>query len=239
MTAIGFSTGALAKGDFKLALSLLREHDCKIVELSALRDHELPKIVGAMNELDLSHFQHVSFHAPSTFQTLSEQQVIEFLKEVLARKLPIVLHPDAIQDFSAWRMFGNSLLIENMDKRKKTGRTVRELESIFKLLPEARMCFDIAHARQVDPTMSQAALILKQFGSKVAQVHLSEVDIYGRHTKLTMASTFAYPRVLPLIDQRIPVIIESMVAPEEITSELRFATDLWVQGASRSGMAAT
>ena len=55
-----------------------------------------------------------------------------------------------------WRQLGDRVLVENMDKRKPVGRTVEELDLIFEQLPAAGMCFDIAHARQVDSSMTEA-----------------------------------------------------------------------------------
>ena len=67
MKPIGFSTGALAKGDFATGLEVQR-YVARIdaVELSALRDYELPNLVDAIPNLDLHGFEYVSFHAPSS-----------------------------------------------------------------------------------------------------------------------------------------------------------------------------
>ena len=70
--------------------------------------------------------------------------------------------------------FGSLLCIENMDKRKPIGRSAGELRSIFDQLPDASLCFDIGHARQVDTTMTESYLILKEFGAKLRQVHMSQ-----------------------------------------------------------------
>ena len=78
------------------------------------------------------------------------------MRDELGRNWPIVVHPDAMFDFSLWREFGNLLCLENMDKRKPVGRTVQELDRIFQELPDASFCFDIGHARQVAPTMTEA-----------------------------------------------------------------------------------
>ena len=45
MRRIGFSTCALARGDFRSALATLRSHGIRVVELSALRVTELDPIV--------------------------------------------------------------------------------------------------------------------------------------------------------------------------------------------------
>ena len=64
MRPIGFSTGAVAKGDFRRALNLLREHHVDVVELSALRVDELEPLVAAIPDLDLGRFSFVSIAQP-------------------------------------------------------------------------------------------------------------------------------------------------------------------------------
>jgi hypothetical protein len=73
----------------------------------------------------------------------------------------------AIHDFDPWREFGTAIRIENRDKRKPIGRTAAELQKIFEELPEATFCFDVGHARQFDPTMTAACMILPDFGKKL------------------------------------------------------------------------
>src|ERR1039458_2892588 len=152
---IGFSTGALALGDFKLALDLLRGKPTTAVELSALRVQELPSLVAALPNLDLTPFSYVAIHAPSAFNADEEDSIVAQLKRVPPNRC-IVLHPDTIHDYTKWTGFGPQLLIENMDRRKKDGRTARELAVWFDLLPQARLCFDLAHAQHFDPTMTEA-----------------------------------------------------------------------------------
>ena len=189
MRLIGFSTGALAFGDFRRGLELLRETDARAVELSALREHELPPLMQALPELPLDQFAYVSVHAPSRLASLSEKAVAEMLQPCIDRGFHVVLHPDAIQDPACWRAFGPLLCIENMDKRKQTGRTVSELRRFFADLPDASLCLDLAHARQVDTTLAVARFILAEFGGeRVAQVHLSELDAHSHHAPLSMGA---------------------------------------------------
>jgi len=101
--------------------------------------------------------------------------------------------------FSLWREFGDLLCVENMDKRKPIGRTARELDRIFTQLPGASLCFDIGHARQCDPTMTEAYLILREFGSKLRQIHVSEVNTASKHDPLSYASIMAFQDVAHLI----------------------------------------
>jgi hypothetical protein len=64
---IGFSTGAIARGNYRLALDVLEHHHVDVVELSALRISELEPLVNDICHLELSRFSFVSFHGPSTF----------------------------------------------------------------------------------------------------------------------------------------------------------------------------
>ena len=64
MHVYGFSTGAIARGDFNHALAMLKGRDSKAVELSALRDHELPVLASSVGALQLDQFSYVSIHAP-------------------------------------------------------------------------------------------------------------------------------------------------------------------------------
>jgi hypothetical protein len=90
-------------------------------------------------------------------------------------------------------------------------------------LPEASFCFDIGHARQVDPTMSEAALILRRFGSRLKQLHVSEVNTKSSHDRLTVASINACNKVYHLIPDQIPIILETPVSPNNIDAEIASA----------------
>ncbi len=223
MRPIGFSTGALAYGDFRRGLDILRGKDTSAVELSALREYELEPLIAALDSLDLSSFKYVSFHAPSKYDQQHETAVIDLLGAVVSRGWRIVLHPDAIYDFSAWKQFGHSLLIENMDKRNTKGRTASELARIFEELPEAGLCFDIGHCRQVDPTMNESNLILREFQSRLTQLHMSEVNSRSTHDAMSGASISAFGKVAFLIPENVPVILESPVQDVEVLHEIENA----------------
>lgn len=194
MRPMGFSTGALALADFRRALRMMEGHSCDCVELSALREQELDELIRSIDTLDLSPFRYISFHAPSHLDALPENRLADRPLSVAERRMPIVLHSDVIEDYGCWSDFGDLLCIENMDKRKPIGRTALELADVFRKLPAASLCFDIGHARQVDPTMSQAAAILHEFGPRLRQLHVSEVNTRSRHEPLNMAAIHAFSR---------------------------------------------
>src|SRR5688500_2177636 len=195
MRAAGYSTGALAFGDFRRALGMLKSKPVSAVELSALRLEELAPLIRALDDLDLSQFRHISVHAPSRFAEEDEPMVVRLLGECTARNWPIIVHPDAVHRFERWERFGGLLYLANMGKRKPIGRNAPELERLFTRLPEANLCFDIAHARQVDSTMLEAYYILREFRERVKQVHISEVSVGSHHGRLSWSAVRSFQEV--------------------------------------------
>jgi hypothetical protein len=226
MPHIGFSTGALALGDFRSALEMLRNKPCDAVELSALRLGELRPLVEALNMLNLAQFSVVSFHAPSKIDPQLERETVALLVQVAQNGWTIVVHPDAITDFDLWRQLGASLALENMDKRKPIGRYAHELALLFDRLPEAAFCFDIGHARQVDPSMAEAGAILRQFRDRLRLVHISEVNSQSKHDPLSLSAVLAFRRVSHLIPGNVSVIIESRVTEDQIVREVETVAEL-------------
>ena len=199
MLTIGFSTGALARGDFVQGLRLLETKHVEAVELSALRNTELPDILAKLPlhlETLRKRYRYISFHAATNFK--DEPELIRQLGLVVELGWNIVVHPDTIRDRLLWRALGSCVCLENMDSRKKTGRTAEELYEFFEELPQAKLCFDIAHAREVDPTMTEAACILAKFGDRLAQIHLSEVDGRGVDSQCRSAPSSPMSRFLTL-----------------------------------------
>ena len=225
MRPIGFSTGALALGDAARALGMLAGSRTTAVELSALRLPELAPLLALLPTLDLSAFEYVSVHAPSRYDAAEEKLVVDALAAVVPFGWPIVVHPDTIHDFGAWRSLGALVAIENMDQRKPVGRTARELEGIFKKLPEARFCFDIGHAQQIDRTMGEAYFLVQELGPRLAQLHVSEVDALSRHDPLSRAAVDAFRKVAPWVPEDVPLILETPSAPSEFAAQTSLAAE--------------
>jgi hypothetical protein len=221
MRPVGFSTGAMASADFREGLRMLTGKSLQAVELSALRQPELTPLLEAIPSLDLHGFEYVSIHAPSQYDANSEGAIWEQLAtQIVPRNWSIVLHPDAIVDFGLWRELGTAVCIENMDKRKPVGRSAKELAWIFRQLPDATLCFDIGHARQFDRTMTEAWMILREFGPKLRQLHVSEVNTRSKHDVLSYATILAFQDVAHLIPDHIPLILETPVRQNDIEAEI-------------------
>jgi len=223
MRPVGFSTGALARGDVSRGVEMIAKNALHVIELSALRQNELQPVVEMLDNLDLTPFDYISFHAPSSIEPAFEAIALELLDRIHARGWPIVVHPDAMHTVQEWNRFGELLCIENMDKRKPVGQTAEDLGRIFADLPQASFCLDLGHARQIDPTMSEAALILTHLGKKLKQVHISEVNYESKHDSLTLEAIMAFQRVSSFIAENIPVILESRVEERSIRMEVESA----------------
>ena len=209
MAFIGFSTGALMLGNFQGALRLMQGTSMNAVELSALRLPELPLLIESLPKLNLEQFGYVSVHAPSRFSANQEDSVIELLRRV-PNGWPIVIHPDTVHDADKWAEFGDQLAVENMDRRKLDGRLAEELGHWFDRLPNARLCFDLAHAHQCDRTMTEAFRILLKLRERICQLHISELDSTGHHFPLSYGSMRAFSEIASLMPNDSPVILESL-----------------------------
>ena len=230
MPRIGFSTGSLALGNYIKALRMMENSSSNAIELSALREEELNPLLKALPSLELKKYSYCSFHAPGKLSHFSEKKLVEQLLKIAENKCYIILHPDIISDFSLWRKFDSWLCIENMDKRKSTGRTAEELMWIFDQLPEASFCFDIGHARQVDPTMLEANLILNQFKNRIKQLHVSEVNSNSIHEPLSLQGIWVYYEFLMQLNNKneIPIILETPVLSEDLNKEIEKVE--WIMG---------
>lgn len=166
---------------------------------------------------------HISFHAPSRLNKFSEKEVIQLLLKVIEREWPVIVHPDIVSDIAKWKKLGKFLCIENMDKRKTIGQTYLDLELLFNCFPDATFCLDLAHAKQVDPSMLEARCMLQKFSSRLKQIHLSEVNSNSQHELLNAEAARSFRRVSSLIPDHIPIILESP-EPASILEEMRMAS---------------
>ena len=231
---IGFSTGSLALDDFRRGVKIANNGRVKAIELSALRENELDPLISWLESLqaDLAPFEYVSFHAPSRIKSLSEQELVKRLQKIADKDWSIIVHPDLIHDVALWKKLGKAVCIENMDRRKETGRTAAQLRRVFDKLPEATFCFDIGHARQVDPTMQEAESMLQSFGDRLRQVHMSYVNSQSVHERLNFESVMAFRRVSDLIKDSIPVILETPLDPHSIDDEVSTAESIFAKDAN-------
>lgn len=221
MTTIGFSTGALFKDQLARGVDASRRLQLSSIELSALRHRELAGLLDFVSTHDLSDFDHVSVHAPTDFTSEMEESVVHALLPLAQhRRWFIVVHPDCIGRDELWSSLGDRLCLENMNKRKPVGRTAEELALLFARFPEAALCFDIGHAHQVDPSMTEAFRILRDLAGRICQLHVSEVTSSSKHDRLSEGTLRAFREVADMLPRRAPAILETPVSPDEARAEI-------------------
>ena len=212
MHIIGWSTGALLpigdKANFPLAVETLITTPFTCIEFGVLREWELPIFLKHLPSLDISEFERVSFHT-CKLKKLTDKELFEQIEPVIELGWSIVSHPEMITDYTLWGKLGDQLHVENMDNREGTfGKNIEEMEQMFDKLPDASMCFDIGHARQVDPTMELARDLCVKFEEKVKEIHLSKINpfTYG-HNPIDDSTLEAFSKVTDILPS-CPIILE-------------------------------
>jgi len=184
---LGASTGYMeeSRADWAAMVAEALETSTFAVELGAHSEAELPGLEAYLAAGPELPFDYLSVHAPVKHLRMPELELVERLKRLAPVVDAIVVHPDAMDDPRAYRALGSCLVLENMDARKGTGRTVAELEPLFAALPEAGLCLDVAHVLSVDPTMAVGARLLDAFAGRLRHLHVSSIDEGCRHLPLT------------------------------------------------------
>lgn len=193
---VGVSTGWLAagqrsRGEEPLAWPVLagraQRHGIDACELAALAEPELPGLVDWLTSRPALPFGFISLHAPSKAREMPEPELVALLERVAPLVDAIVVHPDVIADHALWRRLGRALALENMDPRKSDAQTADALAPHFEQLPDAGLCFDVAHAYAIDPTLAEGHRILDRFGDRLRHLHVSALDPGHHHVPLSQA----------------------------------------------------
>lgn len=207
---LGCSTGFMAelRNDWDSLVERAAAVSSMAAELSALSAYELPGLLEYLGAAPRLPFLFVSVHAPSKDLNGDERAHVEALCRVPAWVDAIVVHPDTISDPTLYLPLGRRLVLENMDRRKEGGQVAGALAALFVELPEAGLCLDVAHAKDVDPTMGVASEILRRFSSRLSHVHVSSLDELQHHVPLTREDEALFEPVLARC-RDVPWILEA------------------------------
>jgi hypothetical protein len=210
---VGPSTGYMvgARGDWPRLMAAAETCSLDVVELSALSAGELPSLLRFLADADPLPFGHVSVHGPSKGWDGSRAALATALGSLPGYVDGIVMHPETLGDAAAFADLAGRLRLENMDTRKDDARTVSELARFFDALPDARFCFDIAHAQLHDADMGLAHELLDAFADRLAEVHVSSIQPDGEHVPLRAADAEAF---LPVLERcvGVPWVLEAPAA---------------------------
>lgn len=209
---VGPSTGYMvgARGDWRRLTAAAESCSMHVVELSALSAHELSGLLRFLRDAGATGlpFDHVSVHGPAKGWDGTPAALATVLAELPALVEGVVMHPETLGELEPFGDLGARLRLENMDTRKPDGRTAAELARYFDALPEARFCFDVAHAQLHDPSMELARELLDAFGDRLAEVHVSSIEPDGEHVPLRPDDAEAF---LPVLERcvGVPWVLEA------------------------------
>jgi hypothetical protein len=207
---VGCSTGFLVeqRGDWPSLVGEATALSLRAIELAALSETELPGLLAYLDEDPVLPCEYVSVHAPCKGREMPEGELVALLAALPPWVETVVAHPDTFEVPGRWAPLGRRLAIENMDRRKASGQTADDLAAVFNVLPEASLCFDIAHAWAVDRSMREGTEILDRFGSRLRQLHISSLDEQQHHVSLTSEHEQLFG---PLLDccRDVPWILEA------------------------------
>jgi sugar phosphate isomerase/epimerase len=212
----GLSTGwdPATREDWPLALAEA-ERFGTAVELSALSANELPGLsdflAGSHPALGyLTRARHVSVHGPVKGLSGDWEGITRQLEELPSEIETIIMHPDTLSEesYEPLARLGSRLVLENMDCRKETCKSVDELAPVFARLPEAGFCLDVAHVWSVDQSLQLGQDLLDAFGDRLREVHVSGIELDGKHRLTTKADLERYAPLLERVGH-VPWIFES------------------------------
>ncbi len=178
---LGYSTGVFWNYDISLKekVKLLLEIDNEAIEVMFNKPETLSDIPDPETLNLINKFKYRSIHAPMKgvhySQTKNENLIDKLL--LVAEKIEahtILFHPVDIEDHK-WlgNKVGSKIAFENMDNRKQFGKTVRDLEGVYKKVPHAKWVFDVNHLYTHNPTMSQTNKYHKALGNRLCHYHFS------------------------------------------------------------------
>lgn len=117
-----------------------------------------------------------------------------------------VLHPDQVSNYDwANKEFGDLLGFENMDSKKNFGKTISDLQEVFKKCPQAKFVFDVNHLFTNDISMNSASSFYSAFKDRLTHYHVSAL---GKHHD----SFITFPQEISIldgiIDMNLPMVHE-------------------------------
>lgn len=221
---LGFSTGALYKTHrTKDALKLMRSLGYDTVELGFVKLKKGEEDwLDELTEKDLEGFEYVSLHAPK-FNYGKNEGTDSFFKKIRRidnlRKLDVVVfHPDSVEDFSVFQGAGFNVALENMDDRKGSYDKPEDFDEIFSQANGYKLVLDVNHICTNDASMELAKGFYDKFKDRIVEIHLS--GYAGYHDPLFQTKQVDIIKAIQNL--KTPIIIESVLLPEDLEKERKY-----------------
>ena len=207
---LGIATGAFVdeRDDWPRAIARAVRERWKAIELTAITERSYIALESFLRESPdaVAGFSRVSLHAPAVLDSLPAAVADTLVRSQLA--YDVVLHPDVLGGERALAGLGSHAVFENMDVNKAFGRETADLVEVFDRFPEAGFCLDVAHVWTNDRSLRLGIELLRAFGDRLRQIHVSGIDADGTHRPTTPDDLSLYE---PLLSRcpHVPWVLES------------------------------
>jgi len=223
---VGFTTGTLHKHCNAVeAMKIFRESGVSVLELGDFWGLDKTRALDETTFANsLRDFEYVSLHAPKIEYGANEktEEVIKKITEINSlRKLDnVVFHPDCVKDFNIFADVGFPIIFENMDKQKNSFKYPEEFKNLILNNDKFNMVLDVNHMYTNDPTMKIGESFHRDFEGRISEYHLSGFEELHEPLYKTKQKNI----IDAILIKNIPIIIESMITPEEVGLELEYVT---------------
>lgn len=225
MKIIGFNSGVLYHTCHPISkemLEIIRNTGANAVELG----YSTTDRSNQLKNLEISDFQgfsYVSIHAPSNFNYGKNKETEETLNLIQESHKKfnfsvVVIHPNLVSDWNVFNNYDLPFAIENMDHRKKFGRTVEDIKKVFQNNKHLKFVLDLNHCYSNDKTLKLASDFYEKFQDRLCEIHISGFLEY--HEPLFQTKQDKIIKALP--KKEVPIIIESVCKNE---TELKNESD--------------
>lgn len=216
--AIGMSTGVLYKSIPSMSqriIDIQKSIGCNAIEMGCIRKERLLELSNLNAEDIRSHFGHLSIHAPTDLKYGANEEtegILNLIAEAHRRFHfdLVVFHPENVEDWSVFDNLPFPVGIENADWRKDFGRTVEDMDKVFKKV-DLGFVLDVNHCFSNDKSTELAAEFVAQFSDRLREIHLSGFAKY--HEPICVTKQLEIMEAVPI--GNIPIIIESVCGDED------------------------
>lgn len=134
-----------------------------------------------------------------------------------------MVHPDQVTDFNwANEKYGSLLAFENMDEKKKFGKTIFDMKEVFNKCPNSKWVFDLNHIYTNDNTMDLAKSFFDEFKNRLTHFHISGYG--GFHDALCISKEDVIIKGLVSLDY--PIVDEgNLILKNVLNEEYKYIID--------------
>ena len=209
---LGASTGYLAErpGDWAALVEQALVASPFAVELAALSERELPGLLGTCGLDAALPFHYLSVHAPVQAPLVGRGRVGRAPAPRCRRgstRSSCIPTSSTTRRYTAGSARGSCW--RTWTRASRAAATAAELAPLLRRsFPRPGFCFDVAHARDVDPSPAGAQALLDRFAGRLRHLHVSSLDAACHHVPLRAGDEEAFRPMLRRC-RDVPWILEA------------------------------